>query len=327
MFNRNNKVSGKAMVVLALVMLITVAGGIPALAKGEYPTKSIEMVAWASPGGGSDRMCRTFAKSVEGILPQTMYVVNKKGGSGAVGMTYVQGKRADGYTVLGVTNNLVFTPLTRPEFKYTYKDFEPIIMWGFDAKTIAVATNSPYRTIDDLVKAAQQKPGKVKIGTFGTGTDDHIMGYLLGKEAGVKFGFVPFDSGGEQLAAVLGGHIDAQIAEVLEVKSQVEAGKIRILTVATEQRLADLPDVPTLQEKGWNVVVPKFRGLVVKKGTPEEIVAYLISRSLKAIQTPTFKNYLKRSLIEPYFLVGEGFEGLIRQQVDQFGTVLKTLGF
>lgn len=327
MFNRNNKVSGKAMVVLALVMLITVAVGIPALAKGEYPTKSVEMVAWASPGGGSDRMCRTFAKSVEGILPQTMYVVNKKGGSGAVGMAYVQGRPADGYTVLGVTNNLVFTPLTRPEFKYTYKDFEPIIMWGFDAKTLTVATSSPYKTIDDLVKAAQRKPGKVKIGTFGTGTDDHIMGYLLGKEAGVKFGFVPFDSGGELVAALLGGHIDAQVAEVIEVKAQMEAGKVHILAVGTEQRLADLPDVPTLQEKGWNVVVPKFRGLVVKKGTPDKIVAYLISRSLKAIQTPTFKNYLKRSLIEPYFLVGEGFEELIREQVDQFGTVLKTLGF
>jgi len=326
MFNCKNKVLGKVMLISVLTLVMTL-GVTEAFAKGEYPTKSIEMVAWASPGGGSDRMCRTFAKSVEGILPQTMYVVNKKGGSGAVGMAYVQGRQADGYTVLGVTNNLVFTPLTRPEFKYSYKDFEPIIMWGFDAKTIVVATNGPYRSIDDLVKAAKQRPGKVKIGTFGTGTDDHIMGYLLGKEAGVKFGFVPFDSGGEQLAALLGGHIDAQIAEVLEVKAQVEAGKIRIVAVGTEQRLADLPDVPTLQEKGWNVVVPKFRGLVVKKGTPEEIVAYVISRSLKAIQTPTFNNYLKRSMIEPYFLVGEGFEELIRQQVDQFGSVLKTLGF
>ncbi len=326
MFNCESKVLGK--VLLISVLILGVALGVTEVfAKSNYPTKNIEMVAWASPGGGSDRMCRTFAKSTEGILPQTMYVINKKGGSGAVGMTYVQGKPADGYTLLGVTNNLVFTPLTRPEFKYNYKDFEPIIMWGFDAKSINVTTQSPYKTIEDLVKAAKDNPGKIKIGIYGTGTDDHILVYLLGKEAGVKFGFVPFEGGGEQVAALLGGHTDAQVSEVQEIKAQVDAGKIRILAFATEQRLKGLPDIPTLPEKGWNVVVPKFRGLVVKKGTPDEIVSYLISRSLKAIQTPVFDNYLKRSMIEPYFLVGEGFGELIREQAETFGGVLKTLGF
>ena len=326
MFNCKSKVLGKVMLILVLTLVMAL-GVTEAFAKGEYPTKNIEMVAWASPGGGSDRMCRSFAKSTEGVLPQTMYVINKKGGSGAVGMAYVQGKRADGYTLLGITNNLVFTPLTRPEFKYSYKDFTPIIMWGFDAKSIAVSTKSPYKTIEDLVKAAKDNPGKIKIGIYGTGTDDHIMAYLLGKEAGVKFGFVPFEGGGEQVAALLGGHTNAQVSEVQEVKAQVDAGKIRILAFATEQRLIGLPDIPTLREKGWNVVVPKFRGLVVKKGTPDEIVSYLISRSLKAIQTPTFNNYLKRGMIEPYFLVGEGFEELIREQVGTFSAVLKELGF
>lgn len=326
MFNCKNKVLGKVMLISVLTLVMTL-GVTETFAKGKYPTKNIEMVAWASPGGGSDFMCRTFAKSTVGILPQTMYVVNKKGGGGAVGMAYVQSKPADGYTLLGVTNNLVYTPLSKRDFKYNYKDFEPIIMWGFDPKCIAVATKSPYKTIEDLVNAAKGQPGKIKIGTFGPGTDDHITGYLLGREAGAKVGFVPFDSGGEILAALLGGHIAAQITEVIEVKSQMDAGKVSILAVATEQRLADLPDVPTMQEKGWNVVVPKFRGLVVKKGTPDEIVDYLISSSLKAIQTPIFKNYLKQSLIEPYFLVGEGFGELIKLQMDQTEPVLRELGF
>ena len=315
------------MLALATVTMVFLGiGNGPVLAAG-YPDKAIEMIAWASPGGGSDRMCRTFAKATEGILPQPVVVVNKPGGGGAVGMAYVQSKPADGYTVLGVTNNLVFTPLTKPELKYSAKDFTPIIMWGFDAKAIAVAADGPYKTIDDLVAAARQKPGEIKFGTFGLGTDDHITGYMLGTEAGVKFGFVPFDSGGEQLAALLGGHISATVTEVGEVDEQLKAGKVRILAVATDQRLEGLPDVPTLKEKGWDVVVPKFRGLVVKKGTPQEIVDYLISRSLMAIQTPLFKNYLKTSLIEPYFLVGEGFGELIQHQEQTFGKVLKELGF
>ncbi len=321
------RITMTTMMALATVTMVLLGIGSGPVLAGDYPTKSIEMVAWASPGGGSDRMCRAFAKAIEGVLPQTVYVVNKKGGGGSVGMAYVQSKPADGYTLLGVTNNLVFTPLTKPDLKYTAKDFAPIIMWGFDAKGIAVSADGPYKTIEDLVNAAKQKPGELKIGTFGLGTDDHITGYMLGSEAGAKFGFVPFDSGGEQLAALLGGHIAATIAEVQEVGGQVDAGKVRILAVATEQRMDGLPDVPTMKEKGWNVVVPKFRGLVVKKGTPPEVVDYLISRSLMAIQTPTFKDYLKKSMIEPNFLVGEGFDELIQNQEQTFGKVLKELGF
>ena len=316
----------KAMAVIAAAMILLGLGTGMASAK-DYPTKAIEMVAWASPGGGSDRMCRAFAKAAGDVFGEELYVINKKGGGGAVGMSYVQSRPADGYTLLGVTNNLVFTPLSKPDFKYSYKDFQPIIMWGFDPKVIAVGTSTPYKTIEDLVAAAKKAPGKIKFGLFGTGTDDHIISVILGEEAKVKFGYVPFDSGGEQLAAMLGGHVDGMVTEYQEVRSQVEAGKVRILAVATPQRLDSLPDVPTMKEKGWDVVVPKFRGLVVKRGVPDEVKDYLIAKSLAAIQQPVFKDYLKNSMIEAYFLVGQDFEELIGEQQVKFGEILKSLGF
>jgi putative tricarboxylic transport membrane protein len=272
-------------------------------------------------------MCRSFAKAAEGIIPQTIYVVNKKGGGGAIGMAYVQSRPADGYTLLGITNNLVYTPLSKKDLQFNYKDFEPIVMWGFDPKCIAVATDSPYKTIEDLVAAAKGAPGKLKIGTFGPGTDDHVTGFMLGKQAGVQFGFVPFDSGGEILAALLGGHISAQVTEVAEVKSQMDAGKVRILALATEKRIEALPEVPTLSEKGWKVVVPKFRGLAVKKGTPQPIVDYLIANSLKAIKTPEFQKYQKDSFVEPAFVTGKDFLKLIEEQVAETEPALKELGF
>ena len=200
-------------------------------------------------------------------------------------------------------------------------------MWGFDPKVIAVGATTPYKTIEDLVAAAKKEPEKIKFGLFGTGTDDHIISVMLSQEAGVKFGYVPFDSGGEQLAAMLGGHVAAMVTEFQEVATQVEAGKVRILAAATGQRLDSLPDVPTMMEKGWDVVVPKFRGLVVKKGVPDAAKDYLIAKSLTAIQDPIFKNYLKNSMIEPYFLVGGEFEELIEKQQVKFGEILKELGF
>lgn len=312
-------------VIVTAMMLLGLGSGMAAAQN--YPDKAIEMVAWASPGGGSDRMCRAFAKAAGEVFDEEIYVINKKGGGGAVGMSYVQSRPADGYTVLGVTNNLVFTPLSKPDFKYNYKNFQPIIMWGFDPKVIAVGTSTPYKTIEDLVAAAKKEPGKIKFGLFGTGTDDHIISVILSKEAGVNFGYVPFDSGGEQLAAMLGGHVAGMVTEYQEVRSQVEAGKVRILAVATAQRLDTLPDVPTMKEKGWDVIVPKFRGLVVKKGVPDQVKDYLIAKSLAAIQQPVFKDYLKNSMIEPYFLVGQDFEELIAKQQVQFGEILKGLGF
>jgi tripartite-type tricarboxylate transporter receptor subunit TctC len=323
----NNKTLGGLAVVAVTVLLLACTGTDSAPGQDPYPSKPIEMVAWAAPGGGSDRMCRTFARAAEGILPQRTYVVNKSGGGGSVGMAYVQSRPADGHTLLGVTNNLVFIPLTRPELKYSSKDFTPLIMWGFDAKVVAVSAASPYRTIEDLVNTARQRPGRLKIATFGLGSDDHITGYMLGQEAQATFGFVPFDGGGEQLAALLGGHTDAHISEVSEVKAQLDAGKVRVLAVATEERLANMPEVPTLKEKGWNVVLPKFRGVVAKKGTPDEVVEYLITTFQKVVQTPLFQTYLTNSMIEPLVLVGEDFETLIQQQEEQFRPILKELGF
>lgn len=311
----------------AIVALLGCSDMDSARLQDRYPSKPIELVAWAAPGGGSDRMCRIFARAAEGILPHRTYVINKSGGGGSVGMAYVQSRPADGYTLLGVTNNLVFTPLTRPGLQYSSKDFTPLIMWGFDAKVVAVSAASPYGTIEDLVNAARRMPGSLKIGTFGLGSDDHIIGYMLGQASQSTFGFVPFDGGGEQLAALLGGHIDAHISEVSEVKAQLDAERVRVIAVATEERLAEMPEVPTLKEKGWDVVLPKFRGVVVKKGTPDEVVEYLISTFQKVIQTPLFQTYLTNSMIEPRVLVGEDFRKLIQQQEEQFSSILKELGF
>lgn len=309
-----------------LVWLIVLLGTVGGSALAGYPEKPVEIVAWASPGGGSDVMCRTFAKALESVgFPQPLYVVNKPGGAGAVGMTYVQGKPADGYTILGVTNNLIFTPLTTPGFRYSFRDFEPIVMFGYDPKYIVVANNSRFQTIEELVNYAKAHPGAVKMGTFGPGSDDHVVGMLLAQVAQVDFNFIPFDSGGEILASLLGGHIDAQVAELSEVKGQLDAGAVRILAVATAERVQALPDVPTLKEKGWEVALPKFRGFMVKRGTPADIVQILTDWAVKAVQSQVFQAYLEAQHLEPALVVGTDFVRLLEEYEDAVRDVLEAL--
>ncbi|BAS26364.1 Bug family tripartite tricarboxylate transporter substrate binding protein [Limnochorda pilosa] len=305
---------------LLIVSMLSAAG-----VSAAYPDHEIELVAWASPGGGSDLMVRTFAEAAKGIFPVPIYVTNRPGGAGATGMAYLAGRPADGYALLGVTNNLVFTPLTQPDVRYDASDFTPIIAFGIDAKVVAVASSSPFQTLADLVEAARAKPQSVRIATFGVGSDDHITGILLERAAGVRFQYVPFSGGGQQMASVLGGHVEATVTEINEVLSQIEAGNMRVLASATERRLGGFPNVPTMRELGYDVVVPKFRGIVVKKGTPADVVDYLIQASTQVVRTPRFQEYLKQNVIEPAEITGEDFEKLIADQVETFGAILKEL--
>ncbi|MBO8142787.1 MAG: tripartite tricarboxylate transporter substrate binding protein [Firmicutes bacterium] len=306
--------------IMATFLLVTAVGAFAA-----YPEREIEVVAWASPGGGSDLMVRTFAEAAKEVFPVPLYVTNRSGGAGAVGMAYVAGRPADGYTILGVTNNLVFTPLTQPDVEYNWEDFTPIIAFGIDAKVLAVSASSPFETLNDLVEAARSSPRTVRIATFGVGSDDHITGVMLERVSGARFQYVPFSGGGQQVAAVLGGHVEATVTEINEILPQIEAGNIRVLASATEKRLSSFPDVPTMRELGYDVVVPKFRGLVVARGTPEDVVDYLIRASTEAVRTPLFQEYLRQNLIEPAEITGEDFEALILKQVGTFREILNGL--
>lgn len=291
--------------------------------KISFPEKPINLVVWGSPGGGSDVFGRTLAKAAEPILGKPVVVENKPGGGGATAMAYLAGQKPDGYTLLAVTTNYVLTPLTK-KTPNTYKDFDPVIMIGRDATMTAVKADGNIKSLEDLVAAGKEK--NLKWGTFGVGTTDHIAAAIFQKNTGIKVDFVPFEGGGEAMAALLGGHIDVLNGNPSEISGQLQAGQLKGIGVFSPERLVDYKDVPTYKEKGYDIIVETWRGIVAPKGVPEEVKKVLFEGFKKALDDPAMKDYYKKNNIIQEVKNGQEFYDFIEQQNEFFKNILTEMG-
>jgi putative tricarboxylic transport membrane protein len=301
----------KALALAATVAALTVT--IPGLAaragaQPKYPSKPIEVVVPFAPGGGTDNLMRM----VVGIIdenkwsPVPINVVNRAGGSGAVGYTYLLSKKGDPYVVAGGTPFIVSGKI-EGRISGNHRDGITILMiMAIDELMLSVRTESPYQTIDEFVKAARDKPGQLTLGGTGTNTEDHIFTYLLEQAAKIKVKYVPFNSGGEVTAALMGGHVDGAVENPNEIVAQVEAKKARNLAVAARKRLADAPDVPTFAERGYEFYWEQFRGVVGTGAMPPEAVAWWVDVLKKVAGTKKWQEqYIKRNLLNPVGWTGE----------------------
>jgi putative tricarboxylic transport membrane protein len=262
-------------------------------------TKPIEFVCHAAPGGGSDIQAR-FIQSVietEKLSPQPVAVVNRPGGNGAIAFAYVAGKKGDPHVWLTATTSFLTTPLLTKS-KYTYKDFTAITNLAYDDFLVTVRADAPWKTMKDLVEDAKKRQGQIRTGgTYAPGTDA-LIDHLIGKEAGVKFNYIPFKSGGEAMIALLGGNIDMFYPNPGEALAQMEAKKVRILGVASAKRLEGAPNIPTLKELGYNVSMQQLRSIAVPKDISPEAVKYLEDLFKKLAYSSTWKEkYIKENML------------------------------
>ena len=231
-----------AVVVLALTaacLLTATSATAPALAQGKYPSRTIEVVVPFAPGGGTDNLMRTIVGIIDENKwsPQAINVVNRSGGSGVVGYTYLIGKKGDPHVVAGAAPTIVSAKV-EGRLSAGHRDgMTTLMIVAIDELMLSVRAESPFKTIEDFVKAAKAKPGGLTVGGTATLTEDHIFTYLMEKAAGIQVKYVPFNSGGEVTTALMGGHIDAAVENPNEIVAQIEAGKARNLAVAAKQRL------------------------------------------------------------------------------------------
>jgi putative tricarboxylic transport membrane protein len=290
---------------LLAALLLAVA---PLAAAQKYPSKTVEVVVPYAPGGGTDNLMRTITGIIDENKwsPQPFNVVNRAGGSGAIGFNYLINKKGDHHVIAGATPMIVSGKI-EGRLPGNHRDAMTVLMIvAIDELMLSVRNESPFKTIDDFVKAAKAKPGGLTVGGTATLTEDHIFTYLFEKAAGIQVKYVPFNSGGEVTAALMGGHIDAAVENPNEIVAQIEAGKAKNLAVAAQKRLKDAPDVPTFAERGYKFYWEQMRGVVGPANMSPEAVKYWQDTLKKVVATPKWQNdYIKRNLLTPTDWTGE----------------------
>jgi len=318
-----------SLAVLALVPVLLAV----AIAQDKYPSRSIEVVVPYAPGGGTDNLMRMIVGIIDEnkLSPASINVVNKAGGSGAVGFTYLIGKKGNPYVVGGATPTIVSGKI-EGRLSGDHRDAMTILaIVAVDDLTLAVKTDSKFQTVEEFIKAAKERPGQLTVGGTSTNQEDHIFTYLMEKAAGIKVKYVPFNSGGEVTAALMGGHIDAAVENPNEVVSQVEAGKAKYLAVASKQRLKGAPEVPTFKEKGWDFEWEQMRGVVGPANMGDQGVKWWQETMKKVTETKKWQElYIKRNLLTPVFWTGEeaneyldGLRGKYQRALTDLGAIKK----
>jgi putative tricarboxylic transport membrane protein len=319
----------------AAALLAATTLAVPAFAW--QPTKAIEFVATAGPGGGTDNFARAVQAAIvkNKLLDQPIVVVNKAGGSGAEGYTYVKGLAGDPYHLVFGTSNAWQQPMvSKVAFKST--DFTPVAAMVQDEFLLWVKQDGP-KDVKEYLAAMKAKGSAAKMGGAQSKDTDELLTRMVEKAAGLKMIYVPFKSGAEAAVQLAGGHVDSHVNNPSESVGQWKGGTQRPLCVFNTQRLPDGPkitatqnwhDIPTCQEAGLPIPLfqqPRTVWLPLKV-TPEQ-VAFYVDLMKKVQATPEWKDYVEKSSQTGVFLTGKEFTDYMAQDSERVHKVAEEQGW
>ncbi len=309
------------------VVLAVAATAVPATAQG-FPSQPLELVAHTAPGGGTDQFVRLMGEifTREKLVTQQPIISNRVGGGGAIAYNYVKGKRGDPHVLLAVATGTFMSALTRPDLGFSLEDFTPVAFLAMDPQVVAVTGDGKYTNVKELIDAAKREPNSIVSAIASATGSGRLFQYMLEKETGAKFKYVSFKSGSEAGTAVAGGHIHLTTENHSEVAAHLESKKIRVLAVTGEKRMAVLPNVPTMKELGYPIVVGTGRGVAMPVGVPREAVVTMEKMLRRAMDSKIWKDYSANNNFEENYLDGAQFRKYLDSRREEFRGFLSHIG-
>jgi tripartite-type tricarboxylate transporter receptor subunit TctC len=292
-------------------------------AAAEYPDRPVKMIVPWAAGGDTDNIFRPLAPLLQKHLGQPVVIANVSGASGTVGAREAKNSPPDGYTVYAVHDyiHLVhYAGLT--DIKYS--DFVPICRVSATTSVLTASAKTPWKDWKEFVEDAKKRPGQITVGAT-LGSTSHIFPALIEKAAGIKLKYVSYDGLAPRMNALLGGHVDLTDANLTQ-KGKVEAGLLRFLAIASEQRDPEMPNVPTLRELGHDIVYEVVRGLVVPQGTPEPAQAKLGEACAKATAEPDFAAAMRKQATRVAYLSAKDYAAFLDKLDADSKAILTELG-
>jgi tripartite-type tricarboxylate transporter receptor subunit TctC len=293
-----------------------------------YPNKPIRLIVPYPPGGGTDFVARIVALKLPEILGQNVVVDNRAGAAGLVGTELAARAPADGYTLLLADSSLPINVSYYKNAKYdAIKDFDPITDVADTPYLLVVQPGSAYQSVRDVINAAKAQPGKINFGSGGNGSGSHLTGEFFQIRAGVKMTHVPYKGVGIALTDVIAGQIQTTFTSAPPAMGLIKAGRVKALAVATDKRIASLPEVPTFGEQGVrDLVVVNWYGIASIGGTPQPVLDRLHAALLQVIAMPDVRERLASGALDPAPMSQQAFRKLIADELSRWAIVVKSAG-
>lgn len=305
-------------VLVAVFLVVGLAGSCYAK---DFPTKPITVICNYGAGGGTDLATRALCNAAEKMLGVPINVVNKAGGSGSIGIIETKNSKNDGYTV----GLLTFAPMAivphQIKVPYVPADFDYICTFGQYGYGICVNSESNYKSIGDLVELARNTPGG--LGYSASGYPQPFAMQAVGEKEGVKFNYIPYASAAEVLTAVLGGHVQFAVGGQAEITQYMKADQLRLLASATNMRWDTAPEIPTLQELGYDAALISFMGLGTPKGVPADRLELLRDTFKKAYEDEQFQTVMRNMNFAVSFTDGPAYEEFVHKGYKEYEKKMK----
>jgi tripartite-type tricarboxylate transporter receptor subunit TctC len=258
----------------------------------DFPTRPVTLFCGYGPGGPGDVQARAIASALEPLLGQPVVVQNKAGATGSVMLALLKNSKPDGYTIGLTPASIAVSPYFQEVQYDVTKDFSYLAAMNTYMEVFSVRTDAPWKTLKDLVEYARKNPNQLKFGTSGMTGSTALMTRYVGKEAGVQWTLVPFDSDAAIVTSLLGNNIHVGVDNGSQIP-HVKAGTLRMIGVATPERMKEWPDLPTYKEQGYDFVTLTISGIVGPRGIPEEIEQKLMKALSDARKAPVFVDAMK----------------------------------
>ena len=301
----------------------------PATASAGWPTKPIRMIVTFPPGGSADATVRIVAPKLGERLGQQVVIDNRPGAGGNIGLAALAKSDPDGYTIgVGAAGGLAANVSLYPKMPFdAQKDFVPISLLAHIPFVLVAAPTSPIKSVGDLMTQAKAEPGKLSVGHGGNGTAMHLSVQLMKQTAGIDLAEIAYRGSGPVALDVIGGQVPLGMLDLASVLQQVKAGKVRALAVTSDQRLAALPDVPTLAEAGIKGYESTgWFGVVAPAATPPAVVARLQSELRTVLGDPEVIAGARAAGVELSATTPAEFDRFIASETVKWADVVKRSG-
>jgi tripartite-type tricarboxylate transporter receptor subunit TctC len=312
-------------VVAVVAAVLSVAA--PSAAQ-QYPTKPIRFIVAYPPGGTSDILARLIGAKLTESWKQQVIVDNRTGASGNIAAELTARAAPDGYTLLLTDiGNLVITSVLFPKLPFdVLKDFAPVTTVSYSPHLLLAHPGLPAKTAEELIAHAKSRPGKLNYPTS-LGGAPHMAGLAFAQRTGINWVYVPTKGGTQSIQAVLSGEGDAFFLGILQTLPHVNSGRLKLLAVSSEQRLPNLPKVPTVSETLPGFVTGSWQGILAPPRIPRERLAKLNAEIARILQLPDVKQILESQGTTPIANSPEDAHNWLASERQRWGKVIKDSGF